>query len=91
MSELLEAEMRPDVELLLLSWTQMVAVEMIVEDEEAMSAKSELASMLMTDFGVTDLKVKERTYETYEVSYRERGEEKVIYFDTNEVESIYDL
>jgi hypothetical protein len=91
MSELLEAEMRPDVELLLLSWTQMVAVEMIVEDEEAMSAKSELASMLMTDFGVTDLKVKERTYETYEVSYRERDEEKVIYFETKEVESIYDL
>jgi hypothetical protein len=91
MSELLEAEMRPDVELLLLSWTQMAAVEMIVADEEALAAKADLASMLMTDFGVTDLKVKERTYEFYEVSYREKDEEKVIQFETKEVESIYDL
>jgi hypothetical protein len=91
MSELLEAEMRPDVELLLLSWTQMVAVELIVEDEEALAAKAELASMLMSDFGVTDLKLKERTYEFYEVSYREKDEEKSIQFETREVESIYDL
>ncbi|MGZ4107497.1 MAG: hypothetical protein ACXVP5_03765 [Tumebacillaceae bacterium] len=91
MSELLEAEMRPDVELLLLSWTQMVAVELIVEDEEALAAKAELASMLMSDFGVTDLKLKERTYEFYEVSYREKDEEKTIQFETREVESIYDL
>lgn len=89
--ELLDPEMRPDVELLLLSWTQMIAVEMIVADEEALAAKADLAAMLMTDFDVTDLKLVQRTYDAYEISYRQRGEEKTIRFDTDEVETIYDL
>lgn len=91
MSELLEAEMRPDIELLLLSWTQMVAVELIVADEEALAAKADLAAMLMTDFDVTDLRLLQCTYDFYEVGYREHGEEKTIQFEKDEIESIYDL
>jgi hypothetical protein len=81
----------PDIELLLLSWTQMAAIEMIVADEEAMAAKTDLSAILMTDFGVTDIALIERTYEHYKVSYRQNGEEKTVQFDTEEVESIYDL
>jgi len=80
-----------DVELLLLSWTQMMAVEMIMADEEALAAKADLAAILITNYGITDLNVKQRTYEYYDVAYRENGTEKVIRFATDEVESIYDL
>jgi hypothetical protein len=81
----------PDVDLLLLSWTQMMAVEMIMPDEEAAAAKADLAAILDAQFGITDIRLKERTFEAYEVTYRERDKEKSITFDIDEVESIYDL
>jgi hypothetical protein len=89
--DLREIEDPADVDLLLLSWTQMMAVEMIMPDEEAAAAKADLAAILSTQFGITDIRIKERTVEVYEISYRERDKEKAIVFDTEEVESIYDL
>lgn len=80
-----------DLELLLLSWTQMVAVEMIVADEESQAAKSELASQLLDQFGVTDIRLIQRDLQHYSVAYTQNGETKSIRFETDEVESIYDL
>lgn len=94
MSEYLDEfddEIMPDLDLLLLSWTQMVAIEMIAPDEESQAAKTDLAAKLQTDFGVTDLLLKERTYTHYVVSYREKNKEKTMEFENDEVESIYNL
>ncbi|ASS73954.1 hypothetical protein CIG75_02460 [Tumebacillus algifaecis] len=88
---LLEEEPIDDIDLLLLSWAQMAAIEMIVADEEAMEAKTDLVALLMTDYDVTDITLIERTYEHYEISFRQGGEVKTVRFDTSEVESIYDL
>ncbi|HEU4965336.1 MAG TPA: hypothetical protein VFV52_16030 [Bacilli bacterium] len=79
-----------DYELLLLSWAQMVAIEMIAPDEEAEAAKSDLVATLM-EFGITDVKLKQRDLTHYEISYRQSNEEKSIRFENDEVESIYDL
>jgi hypothetical protein len=87
----LEVEIMPDLDLLLLSWTQMVAIEMIAPDEEAQAAKTDLAAKLSTDFGVTDLLLKERTYTHYVVSFREKNRERTMEFENEEVESIYNL
>lgn len=87
----LEEEPLHDVDLLLLSWTQMAAIEVIVADEEAMEAKTDLTALLMTDYGVTDIALVERTYEHYEVSYVQGGEVKVVRFETSEVESIFEM
>ncbi|KEO84078.1 hypothetical protein [Tumebacillus flagellatus] len=86
-----EVEMMPDLDLLLLSWTQMVAIEMIAPDEESQAAKTDLAAKLQTDFGVTDLLLKERTYTHYVVSFREKNREREMEFENEEVESIYNL
>ncbi|ARU60410.1 hypothetical protein CBW65_04510 [Tumebacillus avium] len=88
---LLEVEPINDIDLLLLSWAQMEAIELIVADEEAAEAKTDLVALLMTDYGVTDIRLIERTYEYYEVGYRQGGEELTMRFETVEVESIYDL
>ncbi|WP_132944144.1 hypothetical protein [Tumebacillus sp. BK434] len=88
---LLEVEPVNDIDLLLLSWAQMEAIELIVADEEAAEAKTDLVALLMTDYGVTDIRLVERTYEYYEVGYRQGGEEHTTRFETVEVESIYDL
>jgi hypothetical protein len=90
-AETIELESLSDLEHLLLSWAQMVAVELIVEDEEAQAAKMELATLLMERFGVTDIKLKQRDMTHYEIGYKQNGEEKSIRFENDEVESIYDL
>lgn len=91
MYEELHDDMITDVELLLLSWAQMMAVEMIVADEETLAAKADITATLHTNFGITDIKLKQRTVEHYVISYRDKKEEKTIQFETDEVESIYDL
>jgi hypothetical protein len=87
----LDQETVSDVDLLLLSWTQMVAVEMIAPDEEASAAKSDIAALLLTNYDITDLVMKQRTYEHYVIAYRENGTEKTMQIPIDEVESIYDL
>lgn len=84
-------EISPDAELLLLSWTQMVAIELIAPEEEALAAKADLAATLQSHFSITDIQLKERTFAHYEVSFREHNKERVIRFEIDEVESIYDL
>ena len=91
MFEELHDDMISDIELLLLSWAQMMAVEMIVADEETLAAKADITATLQTNFGITDIKLKQRDMEHYVISYRDKKEEKTISFDTDEVESIYDL
>jgi hypothetical protein len=86
-----EDEKNQDVELLLLSWTQMMAIELIAPDEDSQAAKADLAATLQSRFCITDIVLKERTISHYVVSYREHNKEKTIRFENDDVESIYDL
>ena len=91
MFEELHDDMISDIELLLLSWAQMMAVEMIVADEETLAAKADITATLQTNFCITEIKLKQRDNEHYVISYSDKKEAKTISFDTDEVESIYDL
>jgi len=87
----LEAEPIDDLELLLLSWAQLTAVELVMADEETLAAKSDLIATLSTRFSVTDIHLVERTVAHYVIGFREHNKEKTLQFDSDEVESIYDL
>jgi hypothetical protein len=80
-----------DIELLLLSWAQLTAVELIVDDEETRAGKMEIVERLHSAYGVTDIVLKNRTFEHYVITYRERNKEREVKFAIDEVESIYDL
>jgi hypothetical protein len=71
-----------DYELLLLSWAQMCALEWVVPDEE---------EKLLQEYGIQEIQLVGRTYEEYAVAFNHKGENKMVRFDAEEVESIYDL
>lgn len=81
-----------DIEILLLSWTQLVAMEWInPQEEEFIEGRRQLEEQLARDYQIRHLQVVGRTYEEYAVAYEQEGVNKMIRFSADEVESIYNL
>lgn len=80
-----------DYEILLLSWAQMTALEFIDTHEEYASNRRQIEEKLLTEFDVKEIQLVGRTYDEYAVAFQHQGENKMIRFSAEEVESIYDL
>ncbi|UOF91932.1 hypothetical protein LSG31_06745 [Fodinisporobacter ferrooxydans] len=80
-----------DFELLLMSWTQLTALEMIDPHDEHVKEKQTIEEALLADFDITSPKLINRTLTVYKVSYSQKEEIHEISFGAEEVESIYDL
>jgi hypothetical protein len=80
-----------DYELLLLSWAQMCALEWVVPDEEYAQNRRDIEEKLLQEYGIQEIQLVGRTYEEYAVAFNHKGENKMVRFDAEEVESIYDL
>lgn len=80
-----------DFELLLLSWTQLTALEMIDPNDKHVGGKKDLEEALLADFDITSLTLISRTFDTYTIAFEKKGEQQEIIFEANDVESIYDI
>jgi hypothetical protein len=80
-----------DFEILLLSWTQLTAMELIDPDARFQRDKKQIEETLLADFDVSNPKLISRSFDTYKVSYQRKGEPKEITFEAEDVESIYDV
>lgn len=80
-----------DHEILLLSWTQLTAMEMIDPSERHKQDKYQIEEALLADFDITNPQLISRSFDTYKVSYERRGETDEVTFETDDVESIYDI
>ncbi|WP_018131486.1 hypothetical protein [Effusibacillus pohliae] len=80
-----------DHELLLLSWTQLIAIQLIMGEDAQSSSLRLLEEKLRNEYNVTEIQLVGRTYDEYAVAFRKDGENQMIRFDVDEVESIYDL
>jgi hypothetical protein len=80
-----------DFEILLLSWTQLTAMELIDPDARFQRDKKQIEETLLADFDVSNPKLISRSFDTYKVSYQRKGETKEITFEAEDVESIYDV
>jgi hypothetical protein len=80
-----------DHEILLLSWTQLTAMEMLDPDERHKQDKIQIEETLLADFDITNPQLVSRSFGTYKVLYNRKGETEEISFDTEDVESIYDI
>lgn len=83
--------MMEDLELLLLSWTQLTAVQLVMGEEHDTESLRLIESKLAAEFKVTDVQLVGRTYEEYAIAYQQKGDNHIIRFDADEVESIYDI
>jgi hypothetical protein len=80
-----------DFELLLLSWTQLTAVQMVLGDNHDTESLRLIEDKLEDEHGVTDIQLVGRTYDEYTIAFSNKGENQLIRFDADEVESIYDI
>lgn len=80
-----------DMELLILSWTQVEAMLLLGSDPDFEEAQADLLDKLSTGYDVKDLQIVARTYDEYTVSYVKGKETLLITFPSEEVDSIYDL
>jgi hypothetical protein len=79
-----------DYEILLLSWTQLTALKLMGETDET-GALRVLEDKLSNEYKITDISLVGRTYNEYTVGFSKDGENQLVRFDAEEVESIYDL
>lgn len=80
-----------DYELLLFSWAQMYALELVLPSLEYKEQKEKLAEKLQNDHGITEIELAMRTLEEYAISYTQQNENHLVSFDADEIESIYDV
>ncbi|GIM46157.1 hypothetical protein DNHGIG_17060 [Collibacillus ludicampi] len=80
-----------DYEILLLSWAQMTALEWVIPDEEYAQNRRDIEEKLHKEFGIKDIQLVGRTYDEYAIAFNHKGENKMVRFEAEEVESIYDL
>lgn len=78
-----------DYEILLLSWAQLKALALMGEPDE--SAIRELEKKLSNEYEITDISLVGRTYNEYAVAFSKDGDNQLVRFESEEVESIYDL
>lgn len=83
--------MMEDLELLLLSWTQLTAVQLVMGDEHGTESLRLIENKLADEHKVTEISLVGRTYDEYAIAYQKNGENLMIRFDSDDVESIYDI
>lgn len=80
-----------DYELLLLSWTQLVAIRLVMGEDAESGSLRVIEDKLRDGFNITHPQLVGRTYDEYAVAFTMNGENQMIRFDADEVESIYDI
>ncbi|BCJ87294.1 hypothetical protein [Effusibacillus dendaii] len=80
-----------DFELLLLSWTQLTALQMILGDTSETASLRTIEEKLRDSFEISNIQLVGRTLDEYAVAFTKGQEKQIIRFDTEEVESIYDV
>jgi hypothetical protein len=80
-----------DFEHLLLSWTQLTAIQLVMGENAESSSLRMLEEKLYDDFQINEIRLVGRTLEEYAVAFRKNGENQMIRFDAEDVESIYDV
>lgn len=80
-----------DYEILLLSWAQLTALQLVMGDEHDIESLRLIENKLEAEYDITEINLVGRTYETYTISFQKDGEVQLIRFDADEVDSIYDL
>lgn len=80
-----------DYEHLLLSWAQLTAIQIVMgEDAEASSLRL-IEDKLLKEYKISGIRLVGRTYDEYAVAFNKDGENQMVRFDADEVESIYDV
>jgi hypothetical protein len=80
-----------DFEHLLLSWTQLNAIQLIMGEGAEASSLRIIEQKLEEEYNITDVRLVGRTLDEYAVAYSKEGQNEMIRFDAEEVESIYDI
>ncbi|MFC4765908.1 hypothetical protein [Effusibacillus consociatus] len=80
-----------DYEHLLLSWTQLQAIRLIMGENAEAGSMRVIEQKLKEEYQITEVSLVGRTLDEYAVSFRKNGENKMVRFDADEVESIYDV
>lgn len=79
--------MTSDVEVFLISWAQVKnALFLAPNDERYIKALKDLEKRLEQDFSIDHMQLVARSYDTYTVSYHERGEAHLLTIDADEIE-----
>ncbi|MDB5085085.1 MAG: hypothetical protein JWN30_1971 [Bacilli bacterium] len=80
-----------DHELLLLTWAQLYALELVMPTVEYREQKREIERRLIDQYQISAIQLVGRTVDDYAVGYIQNGDNHIVRFDTDDVESIYEL
>lgn len=83
--------MLDDFEHLLLSWSQLTALQLVMGEDTETDSLRLIEDRLQSEYQITAVRLVGRTLDEYAVAYQKNGENQMIRFDSDEVESIYDI